>query len=114
MVKQTVAFDDFDGSPAVETVQYSYAGRDYEIDLNEEHAQELDEFLAKYVERSRKVERVEEPQPRQRRARRGEEKARRGPEELQAIRQWARAQGMQVSDRGRIKADILEKYDAAH
>lgn len=63
---------------------------------------------------SRKVERAQpEPQPRQRRARRGGGE-RRSLEELQAIRHWARQQGFQVSDRGRIKADILEKYDSAH
>lgn len=114
MVQRMQAFDDFDGSEAAETVRYSYDGRDFEIDLSEEHAREFDEFLAKYIEHSRKVERAQpEPQPRQRRARRsgGE---RRSPEELHTIRQWARAQGFQVSDRGRIKADILEKYDAAH
>lgn len=107
----TELFDDLDGSPAVETVRYGYAGHSYEIDLNDEHARELDEVLARYIEHSR---RLDEAQPtRQRRTRKTEEKHR-GPEELRAIRQWAREQGLQVSDRGRIAADIVEKYDAAH
>ena len=46
----TERLDDFDGSPAVETVRFGYAGRESEIDLNEEHALELDELLAPYVE----------------------------------------------------------------
>src|SRR5512135_2244784 len=46
-------FDDLDGSPAVETVRFGYAGREYEIDLNEEHASHLDEALAPYVEHAR-------------------------------------------------------------
>lgn len=106
----TERFDDLDGSPAVETVRFGYAGREYEIDLNEEHASQLDEALAPYVEHGR---RADGGATRPRRGRRTEEERRR-PEELRAIRQWAREQGLQVSDRGRIAADIVEKYDAAH
>jgi hypothetical protein len=102
----TERLDDLDGSPAVETVRFGYAGREYEIDLSEEHAAELDEALAPYVERGRKVD---GGKPRQGRRSDGE---RRSPQELRAIRQWARDQGLQVSDRGRISADIIAKYDA--
>src|SRR5512135_326518 len=49
----TERFDDLDGSPAVETVRFGYAGREYEIDLNEEHASALDEALATYIEHVR-------------------------------------------------------------
>src|SRR5512144_2809434 len=101
--------DDLDGSEAVETVRFSYAGRNYEIDLNEEHAAELDELLAPYVEHGR---RVPDGTPKQR-ARRSEREGR-SSQELRAIRQWGREQGLQVSDRGRIAADIIAKYDAAH
>ena len=104
----TERFDDLDGSPAVETVRFGYAGREYEIDLNEEHAAVLDEALAPYVEHARRADGVK---PRRARQAGGE---RRGPAELRAIRQWAREQGLQVSDRGRIAADIVAKYDAAH
>ena len=104
----TERFDDLDGSPAVETVRFGYAGREYEIDLNEEHASQLDEALATYVEHARRVDKA---QPR--RVRRDEGERQRRPEELRAIRQWAREQGLQVSDRGRIAADIIAKYDAA-
>src|SRR5512144_1300684 len=105
----TERIDDLDGSPAVETVRFGYAGREYEIDLNEEHAAQLDEAFARYLEHARRADGVK-PQRRGRRSK-GE---RRSPEELRAIRQWAREQGLQVSDRGRISADIVAKYDAAH
>src|SRR5512144_2171579 len=105
----TERFDDLDGSPAVEIVRFGYAGGEYEIDLNEEHAAALDEALATYIEHAR---RADGGQPRQRRARTAEE--RRGPAELRAIRQWAREQGLKVSDRGRIAADIVARYEAAH
>src|SRR5512135_2133866 len=100
--------DDLDGSPAVETVRFGYAGRDYEIDLSEEHAVELDELLAPYVEHGRRVNGAKPSRGRR------SEGQRRSPTELHAVRQWAREQGLQVSDRGRISEDILAKYDAAH
>jgi hypothetical protein len=106
----TERFDDLDGSPAVETVRFGYAGHSYEIDLNEEHASQLNEALAAYLEHARRADGV---QPRQRRARQAEGE-RRGREELRAIRQWARDQGLQVSERGRIAADIVAKYEAVH
>lgn len=31
-----------------------------------------------------------------------------------AVRQWAREQGMEVSDKGRIPPDVLKAYSAAH
>src|SRR5512135_3122875 len=94
VVRQLV--DDLDGSEAVETVRFGYAGREYEIDLNEEHAHALDELLVPYVEHARRADGGSAPRRRVRRPV-GE---RRGPEELRAIRQWARAQGLPVSDRG--------------
>lgn len=104
--------DDLDGSEAVKTVRFGYAGREYEIDLNEEHAQALDELLAPYLEHARRADGGAST----RRTRRGgrSEGERRSPAELRAIRQWAREQGLQISDRGRIPADIVAKYDAAH
>src|SRR5512135_2585112 len=104
----TERVDDLDGSPAVETVRFGYAGRDYEIDLSEEHAAELDELLAPYIEHGRRADGAKPSRGRR------SEGQRRSPAELHAIRQWAREQGLQVSDRGRIAADILAKYDAAH
>ena len=106
----TERFDDLDGSPAVDTVRFGYAGREYEIDLNEEHAAALDEALATYIEHAR---RADGGQPRQRRPRKAEEEHR-GPAELRAIRQWAREQGLKVSDRGRIAAEVVARYVAAH
>ena len=109
MVQRVVTerFDDLDGSPAEETVRFGYAGREYEIDLNEEHAAALDELLAPYVEHARTVDGA---QP-QKRTRRTEERHSR--QELQAIRAWARDQGLQMSDRGRIPLEIVTKYKAA-
>src|SRR5512143_1936666 len=104
----TERLDDLDGSPAVETVRFGYEGREFEIDLNEEHAAALDEALAPYVEHAR---RANGSKVRRDRRAKGE---RRGPKELRAIRQWAREEGLRVSERGRIAADVIAQYDAAH
>src|SRR5512144_2163000 len=107
MVQRVQIFDDLDGTPATQTIRYGFADDTYEIDLNDAHAQKFEELLAPYIEHSRNVAEVApQPQPRPRRGRRGGGE-RRSPEELQEIRQWARAQGFSVSDRGRIKAEIL-------
>ena len=101
--------DDLDGSPAVTTVRFGYDGRNYEIELSEAHAAELEEFLAPYREHARQVSdggragRGRRP-PRQTQTR----------EDTQAIRQWARDHGYQVSDRSRIPTDVVTAYQAAH
>jgi hypothetical protein len=106
----TERLDDLDGSTADETVRFGYAGHSYEIDLTKEHANELDQLLSPYVEHARRVGGGEARPRRGRKA--GSE--RRSPAELRAIRQWARERGLQVSDQGRIAADIVAKYEAAH
>src|SRR5512143_2122588 len=57
MARRTVVelVDDLDGSPAAATVRFGYDGQDYEIALSEEHAAELDEFLAPYLEHARRI-----------------------------------------------------------
>ncbi|MET7400426.1 histone-like nucleoid-structuring protein Lsr2 [Dactylosporangium sp. NPDC005572] len=32
----------------------------------------------------------------------------------QAIRAWAQRQGIEVSDRGRLARDVIDRYHAAH
>src|SRR5512142_2424288 len=99
--------DDLDGSPAATTVRFGYDGRDYEIERSEAHAAQLDEFLAPYLEHARRVSDGG-------RAGRGRRPPRQTREDTQAIRQWAREQGYQVSDRGRIPTDVVAAYQTAH
>ena len=106
---QTRLVDDLDESEASGTVRFGYEGGEYEIDLNDEHLQEFEEILAPYIEHGR---RVRDGQGRGRqRARTGEPRTKR---DLSAIRQWAREQGYQVSDRGRIAIEIRDRYDETH
>ncbi|PZS17604.1 MAG: hypothetical protein DLM57_08075 [Pseudonocardiales bacterium] len=99
--------DDMDGSKADRTVEFTYAGTAYEIDLNKKNASALDKALAPYVAAARKA-----PTLRSTRRSRATGPTSRRPD-LAAVREWARSNGHSVSDRGRIPASVLEAYDAA-
>lgn len=90
-----------------ETISFALDGKAYEIDLSEAHASEMREALARYIEAARRT------------SLRGavtvsSKGERRSRSEVQAIRQWARENGHELSDRGRIPSDIAAAYDAAH
>lgn len=97
----TLLEDDFDGSKASETISFSLDGVEYAIDLNDAHAGELREVFSRYTKAARKTG------GRTRTARPGSSNAR-------DVRLWAAGQGLPVNTRGRIQADIMEKYEAAH
>lgn len=94
--------DDLDGSDADETVSFSIDGASYEIDLNERHAAQLRKALSPYAEAARKVGG---------RRRKGQRAAGTSAAE---IREWARNNGWDVPDRGRVSAEVREAYAAAH
>lgn len=96
-----------------QTVRFGLDGQDYEIDLSAEHAAEFRDAVRKYIHAGRRVGQA--PQRRETRGR-STTPARKGsaPRDTGAIRQWARAHGYQVSDRGRIPAKVLEAYAARH
>jgi hypothetical protein len=106
--------DDIDGSDAAETVEFALDGASYEIDLTEKNAKKLRDALANYVAHARHV--GAGSSARRSSGRRGARAAqvRNSREQLQAIREWARKQGYEVSDRGRIAAGIVEAFEDAH
>ncbi len=113
MKKVTVQLvDDLDGSVIEEgsgrTVSLSLDGQAIELDLSSANEQRLRKILEPYLSAGRKV---------------GTTRAARNPRptgvpnrnpELQAIRDWAGANGIVVSDRGRIAASVQEAYKKAH
>lgn len=101
---QVILEDDLDGSSASETVRFGLDGVDYEIDLSAENAEKLRKDLSKWVESARKVARKRKPT-------RGGAQAAGTPTE---IREWARAQGMQISNRGRVPTEAREAYALAN
>ena len=107
---QTLFIDDIDGGEAEGTVRFALDGTEYEIDLNAKHTEELRSALGKYVTHARKVGAI---------ARRGGRGAGRGGRgtgsalNTTEIRNWAREQGYDIKDRGRVPADVVSKYQAA-
>ncbi len=104
---QTLFIDDLDGSEAEGTVRFGLDGVEYEIDLNVSHAQELREALAPYVSAARRAGGG---------ARRPAKTGRKAPASglnTTEVREWAKAQGIEVKDRGRVPAELVVKFKAA-
>ena len=104
--------DDLDGSEATETVSFGLDGTSYEIDLNEDNANSLREALATYVGHARKVTGTRRNGTARRTA--SSAPAGDGGASAKEIREWARSNGHDVPERGRIPADVREAYDAAN
>ena len=101
-----ITTDDIDGSENARTRNFSFEGVDYEIDLTDANFDKFAAAMATWTNKARKA-------GRRTAARAAVRPGARTPEELAKIRDWARANGHKVSDRGRIAAPIIEAYDAA-
>ena len=102
---QVVLEDDINGGEASETVSFALDGKSYEIDLNEENAAALREALAPWIAAGRRAS-GRGADSRSRSSQRSEDTA--------DIRRWAAENGIPVSSRGRISADLRARYEAAH
>jgi hypothetical protein len=113
---QVILTDDLDGSDADETLTFALDGVTYEIDLSGVNAEALRESLAAYAQAARRTggrstrravpaapkTRPAEPRPAETRV------------DLSEVRGWARDNGFQVSDRGRVSGEVRAAYEAAH
>lgn len=99
--------DDLDGSKAERTVEFSWDGKSYAIDLSKKNLAALEKALRPYLEAARSQRRPTSP-----RATTGR-RARCSSIDLAAVRQWARDNGYSVSDRGRVGRDVLAAYETS-
>ncbi|AXK85138.1 Lsr2 family protein [Nocardia farcinica] len=100
--------DDYDGeSQAAETVSFGLDGVGYEIDLSEQNAAALRQIFEQWTPYARKVGKSG-------RSRSVKQRERGDQEQAAAIREWARRNGYEVSSRGRVSADVVAAYKAAH
>ena len=112
---QVILSDDLDDSiSADETVSFALDGTTYEIDLSEKNANEMRDVLGKYVTAARKVSSRGTRASGAGRSRATGGGGRMDREQAGAIREWARKNGHEVSDRGRIPASVVEAFEAAH
>lgn len=106
MARVTVITSDLSGKSDARTYTYDLNGTTYAVDLTESEWEEFNKSISKFVE----VSTEEKPT-------RGAFRSRtpRNPKrDLNAVREWARANGHEVSDRGRIAQSVMDAYDAAN
>lgn len=98
---QTLLIDDIDGGEAEGTVRFGLDGTSYEIDLSVAHQAELRGALARFIAAGRKVPEA------------GPRRAAGGGADATEVRAWARSQGIEVKDRGRVPAGVVARYREA-
>ena len=100
-----IVTDDLDGSDNAETVSFGFDGVAYEIDLAKKNRAKLEKALAPYIEAGRRVPRS---------GRRAGGRSGGSSADRSEVRAWAKAAGLEVSDRGRVSSEIMRQYEAAH
>jgi Lsr2 len=118
---QVILVDDVDGGEAKETVSFALDGVSYEIDVSEANAAKLRDALAPWVGHARRVGgRAGGSGSGGTRARSGGGSGGSGrsrgnsKHDLSDVRSWARENGFQVSDRGRVSSEVISAYEKAH
>ena len=106
---QTLLIDDLDGGDAEGTIRFALDGTEYEIDLSAKHAEALRKALAPYLSAARRTPGSAARRP----ARSGRRAASVGAPDPTAVREWAKSQGIEVKDRGRVPAELVVKFKAA-
>jgi len=102
---QTLLIDDLDGGEAAGTVRFGLDGTGYEIDLSAAHSDELRKAIEPYLAHARRVGGTARSAARSRRGSAAADTAK--------VREWARGQGIEVKERGRVPAGVVEQYQAA-
>ena len=102
--------DDLDGGKAAETVGFGLDGELYTIDLSKRNAAALRKAMAEFVDHARRVKATRTPGP----GRAGKRPVPRSGPAPAVVREWAAAQGITVSARGRVPTDLVAQYQAAH
>ena len=101
-----VLIDDIDGGNASVSVQFAYAGKSYEIDLNKRNAKKFDDMIKPWISAGRRV------------AAKGgtarKSTTASDPAYLAQVRAWAKENGHAASARGRIAQHTLDAYKAAN
>jgi hypothetical protein len=113
---QIVLEDDLDGGVAAETVTFGLDGVSYEIDLSDKNAGKLRDEFATWIGHARRSggRRATGRRSSSGSSSSSSNSSTSSRRDLSAVRSWARSNGHQVSDRGRVSAAVQEAYDKAH
>lgn len=100
--------DDLDGGKADETITFGLDGTQYVIDLSDKNARQLRQSVAKYIDAARKEKGL-----RLTGRGMGRKASPAGPN-TSDVREWAKVQGIEVSERGRVAKALIVKFQEAH
>ncbi|SRR6266498_516411 len=105
MAKRTIVnlVDDLDGGEATQTIDFGVDGVEYEIDLSDENAARLRAALATYIDHGRKLSRSGRPY-----------RLIKVGSSSRDVRVWAKTNGYDVPDRGRVPRSVREAFEKAH
>ncbi len=106
---QIVLIDDLDGTEIkdgeAQSITFSWSGVDYSIDLSKANADKFEKAIGPYLEKAQRVG--------GRRSRSSASSSSSDQVDTKAVRAWAASNGIELSSRGRVPADVVEKYRAA-
>ncbi|HEX5495749.1 MAG TPA: Lsr2 family protein [Mycobacteriales bacterium] len=106
---QVITYSDLSGKEGASAVTFGFSGSTYEIDLTGKEQDELAATLQPYVASGRRVTgRTATKGPAAAAGRRGKStETRPNPRD---VRVWAAKKGIKVSDRGRVPANVMDRY----
>lgn len=110
---QVILTDDIDGGDATETVEFALDSVGYVIDLSESNTKALRDALAPFIAAGRREGKVR-PTVRNTAPRSNGAAPARARGDLSVVRAWARENGFDVSDRGRVSGEVKAAYEAAN
>jgi hypothetical protein len=111
---QILLIDDIDGSDASETVSFGLDGVDYEIDVNEKNALALRSAVLGYAEHGRRLKKGSRKSPGLSPVRVSGSNSTAVPKHsAKEIRDWARTNGIDIPDRGRVPQEVRNQFEAA-
>ena len=106
---QIVLIDDLDGTEIkdgeAQSITFSWSGVDYSIDLNKANADKFEKAIGPYLGKAQRVG--------GRKSRSSASSTSSDQVDTKAVRAWAASNGIELSSRGRVPADVIEKYRAA-
>ena len=116
MAQKTIVqlIDDLDGATNdnVETISFGLDGVTYEIDLGDDNATALRNSLTEFIESARRIAGRTRRAPATQKGAGRTDGSGRSREQTQAIREWAKKNGHDVADRGRIPATVIDAFEA--
>lgn len=104
-----ILVDDVDGGAADESLTFALDGINYEIDVSSANAEAIREALSPWIEHARRIGGRATGRGRAAKSRPAVERI-----DMSDVRAWARENGYQVSDRGRVSGEVRAAYEAAH